>query len=93
MSVMVRWMERGGGGAGLRCWSLPCIAWRCSACGSPPPGGTWSPGHGAGPPSSPRTAGLAGSSGPGLGWTGSCSGPAEGQGHREGLGGLELFWF
>ena len=57
---------------------LPCIAWRCSACGSPPPVGTWSQDPAAGPPSSPRIAGPAGSADPGPGWTGSCSGPIEG---------------
>lgn len=54
----------------------PCIAWRRSACGSPPPAGTWSAGRAAAPPSSPRIGAPSGFSGPAPGWTGSCSGPA-----------------
>lgn len=57
--------------------SVPCIAWRCSACGSLPPAWTWSPGHGTEPPSSQRTASPAVCAGPELGWTGSCSGPGK----------------
>lgn len=67
--------QNGSWVSGSRSGLVPCIAWRCSACDSPPPAWTWSLGHGAGPPSSPRTAGPSGSAGPAPGWTGSCSGP------------------
>lgn len=67
--------QNGGWVRGSRSDLVPCIAWRCSACDSPPPAWTWSLGHGAGLPSSPRTEGPSGFAGPALGWTGSCSGP------------------
>ena len=70
-----------GWGWGVRwlnvCHSVPCIAWRCSACDSPPPAWTWSPAHAAGPPSSPHIAGPSGFAGPAPEWTGSCSGPGK----------------